>query len=705
MPETMIELSIFQNFNKVVANKELSAITDLIQSNKFKKQIEDLRVVLRTEGKKAYSDKKKSLPAFTPSGKFKGGRKASLIEHYSSFIILDIDNVAEKIFALTENLQRISYTYCAFVSPSGDGLKVLVRVDSNQEQHKTAFNQLKAYYESILKVEIDPSGKDVTRLCFFTYDPNIYVNENAKTFKVDVSKSIPQAQVKVESTIATKDVLKLIEVIAAQQTDLSSNYEDWCNIGFALEHEFGEDGRSFFHDISKFNPEYNPEICNDQYSKCLKSGSSGISIKTLFHIAKKYGITIPGSATKSKNTTITTEPPVDNVTTDEPVEEQKKNTTNKFIITEEYLKERYIIRYNVVACKFEYKEKDAEKFKELNENNLFIKLQKDNINISLNHLIALLKSDFVTEYNPFTDYFENLPEWDGNTDYIQNLCNFLQTPDKDRLERHFKKWLVRLVRTATDDHYHNKQALVLVSNKQNSGKSTFCRFLCPYELKDYIVENIGTDKDSLVAITENLLINLDELSTADKNEINTFKSMFSKDKIKARLTYDKRASVHVRRASFVGSTDRWEFLTDENGSVRWLCFDISFIDWKYSKEVNIDQVFSQAYHLLKKTSFDHDLTAAEIKENDEVNKKYQVSTPERDLIQRYLRPSDPEKGEFLSATDIIDYISNHTKLKLSPANIGKEMKFLGYDRISKRFFGLPRYGYYAEKVIQEQNKQ
>jgi len=153
-------------------------------------------------------------------------------------------------------------------------------------------------------------------------------------------------------------------------------------------------------------------------------------------------------------------------------------------------------------------------------------------------LIALLKSDFVQKYHVFREYFANLPEWDGVTDYILKLSSYLITNDRERLDRHFKKWLVRAVRTAIDDHYFNKQAFVLVSTKQNSGKSTFCRFLCPTELKDYIAESIATDKDSLIAITENFLINLDELSQADKSEINAFKSLFSKEKVKARLTYD-----------------------------------------------------------------------------------------------------------------------------------------------------------------------
>lgn len=197
----------------------------------------------------------------------------------------------------------------------------------------------------------------------------------------------------------------------------------------------------------------------------------------------------------------------------------------------------------------------------------------------------------------------------------------------------------------------------------------------------------------MIAITENLLINLDELSQAEKAEINAFKSMFSKDKVKARLTYDKRPTIHFRRASFMGSTDRWEFLTDENGSVRWLCFEIDYINWDYKLEVDIDKVWAQAYALYLSEEYDYDLTPEEIKENDMINKKYQVSSPERDLLQKFFKPASKSEGEFMTATDIIEYISQHSAIKINSVQMGRELKFLGYERTAKKQLGLSQYGY------------
>jgi predicted P-loop ATPase len=681
----MKELSIFKGFNKVAGHKTYETIAEIIRSSKYKEKIEILQNLLLQGKKKEYSNQKKVLPAFTTSGKFEGGRKMNFLKEYSKIIILDIDKLEQsQLKEIKQKSISNKYTYSCFISPSGKGLKILVKIDNSVSKHKETFLKIQAYYEKLLQVNIDPSGKDVTRLCFFSYDKDLYLNPQSETFKTEIPMSV------------TSDIEKLIEQIYGTRNDITDNYDDWLKIGFAIESEFGESGRNYYHEISRINTDYNAAVCNQQYDKCVKNNNSGITIKTLFHIAKQKGIVI-----KSLNNKVSQAPRQKAINYNNE-DEENIPTSNKFTITENYLNKLYDVRYNVISNNFEYKEKDEVSYKEMNENNMFVRLQKDNINISLNHLIALLKSDFVQEYNPFINYFENLPKWNGETDYISTLAFYLKTEDRKRLNTQFKKWLVRVVKTSTDENSFNKQCFVLVSTKQNSGKSTFCRNLCPTKLNGYITEGIGTDKDSMVAITENFLINLDELSTAEKNEINAFKSMFSKDKVKARLTYDKRPTVHSRRASFIGSTDRWEFLTDENGSVRWLCFDITSIDWNYKKNVDIDMVWAQAYVLAKDPNFISELTIDEIKDNDIVNKKYQVNSPERDIIQMYLKPGTREDGEFMTATQILNHIAGYSAFKVSPIQIGRELKFLNYTRIAKKVDGLGIYGYMV--IIKDEMK-
>ena len=98
-------------------------------------------------------------------------------------------------------------------------------------------------------------------------------------------------------TSTATSVEALTVLIERSGIDITADYGDWCNIGFALAHEFGADGESFFLRISSFYPKYDPSEASKQYAACLRaavpSGKAPITIATLFHIAKFHGINLP----------------------------------------------------------------------------------------------------------------------------------------------------------------------------------------------------------------------------------------------------------------------------------------------------------------------------------------------------------------------------------------------------------------------------
>ena len=754
-----MKVSVFNNFNKVSDNLEITVILEQLKSDKYKNRILQLRNLLVAGNESEYNNKKKSLPAFTPCGLFEGGRKMEFLKEYSGLIILDIDKLPpDQLAQIKQTAQGIVFTYCVFTSPSGNGCKILTHVKTchwhvsqTQSNHLTAFNQIKQHYESILNVPIDPSGKDITRLCFFSWDPEIYINPDAPAYEItDQCKDAPLAHL---SWTITEQIEYIIQQIEQHQIDITSEYKDWLSICFALIDALGAGARQPFHRISRFYHKYNSEECNKQFDKCLNSNNSGITVKSFFHFAKQQGILCkdvpPARLTSNKgdtqplqptNTTFTPvhasvtlseaegsiQPPQqldnckdvplarleskkENQEQTDPIAGKQSNhhsvrsrkATNKFHLVRDYLFENFDIRYNSVSTNFEYKEKDQEIYEPMNENDIFIKMQLDGLSFSLSNLVAFLKSSMVSKYNPFTQYFESLPPWDGKTDFIQELVSFVNLKPElcDRFDKHFKKWLVRVVKCALADSYFNKQAFILVHDKQNSGKSTFCRFLCPPTLKNYIAENLSIDKDSRILLTTNLLINLDELSTLSKVEINSLKSLFSKDKINDRLPYDRKNSIIPRRASFIGSTNQAEFLNDESGSVRWLCFEIRSIDWSYKEKVNIDNVWSQAY-TLSKSGFHCDLTPEEIKENEEYNRQFNITTTEYELIHKYLSPGTREHNDcFMTATDILLYLAEQTngKVKLNNINVGRALKMLSFAR--DKNYPDKNYGYFVFKKI------
>lgn len=377
-----------------------------------------------------------------------------------------------------------------------------------------------------------------------------------------------------------------------------------------------------------------------------------------------------------------------------------KSQIPQISIVEDYLINLYDIRNNIVSNELEIKLKSEENYKVLNENNLFRELHLKNIKFSMNNLMFLLRSDFVESYNPFFKYFESLPEWNKETDHIAHLANYIIAKNQTRFNLHFKKMLIRTIACALLDGVFNKQAFVLVHEKQNSGKSTFCRWLCPEKLKDYITENINTDKDSHIALCENLFINMDELSTLDKKEINTLKSLFSKDAVKVRRPFEKKACSVQRRASFIGSTNNIEFLNDETGSVRWLCFEIEEINWQYKKDVNLDLVYSQAFYHFS-NGYKYELTREEIDENERENEKHQIITVEMELIREYFSPGTKDEHDlFLPAKKIIDELSvmGENVTKINYYTLGKSLSKLKFAREQKFNGRFPEKGYYVKKI-------
>lgn len=360
------------------------------------------------------------------------------------------------------------------------------------------------------------------------------------------------------------------------------------------------------------------------------------------------------------------------------VKERKKKTVYDSIY--EYSMDKYDLRYDELGQEFQISFKGKNQWEILETNSFLIELAQSNIEVNPTKLDIFLKSHFIPKFNPIEEYFKSLPKWYGE-DHIRKLASYLPLKEPELFLYHFRKWLVRAIKCAIEKDYFNKQCLVLVHPHQNSGKSTWCRFLCPPQLSKYFAEDMTTDKDARIQLSRNFLINLDELSILAKKEINALKAYFSKTMINERLPYDRKNSSLHRTCSFIGSTNRATFLNDETGSVRWLCFELQDkIDFAYSHEVNIHDVWSQAYHLAYIDEvFTPELTLKDIKENEERNKTYrQASMEEELLIKYYSKSSDP--ADFKTASDLVLQLSCINP-RLNMYNMGRALKALEYERV------------------------
>ena len=165
---------------------EVQKVLQQIQKGHWKKQINDMRYHLKNGNKNEAEEIKSNLPCMTISATFKERRKKDYLESYTGLLHLDYDKL-ENAEEVKTNLISIPYTYSAFISPSGNGVKVLVWSDNAMSSHEVAFNSLREYYDKIVNVESDSSVKDITRLCYMSYDPDLYLNKTSEIFKYKTS--------------------------------------------------------------------------------------------------------------------------------------------------------------------------------------------------------------------------------------------------------------------------------------------------------------------------------------------------------------------------------------------------------------------------------------------------------------------------------------------------------------------------------------
>lgn len=178
----MAQVSIIKHFNEVVEDIEITEVLNRIKQHPNPKFFSNLREAYKEGREDEYDTAKKGISAFTVTGTFKGGRKPDLMTSYSGLIILDFDKLGDKLDEVRTAIVADSHTHACFISPSGDGLKVIVRVATTQEQHADIFNVVADYYSALTDVAIDTSGRDITRLCFMSYDPDLYSNEQSEAF-------------------------------------------------------------------------------------------------------------------------------------------------------------------------------------------------------------------------------------------------------------------------------------------------------------------------------------------------------------------------------------------------------------------------------------------------------------------------------------------------------------------------------------------
>jgi hypothetical protein len=214
-----------------------------------------------------------------------GSKSANNIAKLNGLMVIDID--VEVDDNLKEQIKADKYTYILHHSFSGEGLCVFVKI--NPERFEESFNQLAQYYYSNFDVAIDEACKNKNRLRYLSYDPELYYNEKAHTFKAKAERKKAVKRTPVLFT-SQDDFENIIQQVNERGIDLVKGlYERYRNIGFALFSEFGEhQGKRYFDIVNQFNERLNVERYEKEWRSFCKIGE--IKIGTFYHYCKEEGI-------------------------------------------------------------------------------------------------------------------------------------------------------------------------------------------------------------------------------------------------------------------------------------------------------------------------------------------------------------------------------------------------------------------------------
>ena len=274
-----------------------------------------------------------------------------------------------------------------------------------------------------------------------------------------------------------------------------------------------------------------------------------------------------------------------------------------------FLGGRLYLRHNVITGRVECRlpsnyETDGTDWQPISDrvvNSLWVELSKEKP-VRAQDIYRVLESDFVEEYHPFRYYLDHLPPWDGD-DYIIELS--VSVTIRGGVEKqmlfyeYLKKWLVAMVAGWIDETVVNHVMLVLIG-EQGSYKTTWFNYLLPPELKSYFYTKTNSNRmgrDDLLTLAQYGLVCCEELDTMRPSELNQLKAALTMPSIDERAAY---AHFHEHRqhiASFCGTGNNVQFLSDETGNRRWLPFEVESIRSPRDHPFNYAGIYAQAYAL------------------------------------------------------------------------------------------------------------
>ena len=680
-----MNVSIFHDMTcKLPLPGLLEGVANLIRTD------EKLAVFTRSYRQTGSKTFKNESQLFAVPCLFEGGKGRSNIRQLTGMSLVDFDHVfptdgtADKAdtTALHELKAKIiadPHTLMSYITMSGNGLRVIFTyeiapefsgVPKDEEEvkkfeayYQQAFYAGNAYYEKLLGAKADMQCKNITRLSGLAHDPEVFLRPQSEVIPFTAEEISTAATAYVKQSKEDKqmqriqtyfDTLIAPQLAKAKIEFRSGSHNDYVmRVGYKLAERRFSKKVALRWAMQKFGKDYSDteQVINSCFANASPHGKQG------------------GSGDNRGDSKTAT------------VEEIKS-----------FLDGHISLRFNEITSRVEYEipadNTDSHRFMPVNDrivNSLWSQMSTIT-RVNIQDMYRVIESDYVPVFNPFKEYLNNLSK-PGEQDYIRELAQTVRVKGGEQEQKlwhlYLKKWLVGMVASWISEDVVNNVILVLIG-EQGAYKTTWFNYLLPPPLKQYFYTKTNANrmsKDDILTLAQYALVCCEELDTMRPAELNQLKAAVTMPSIDERAAY---AHYHEHRkhiASFCGTGNNTQFLSDPTGNRRWLPFEVESILSPREHPFHYEGIYAQALSLYT-SGFQYWFTKEEIQELNRHNKQFETPHLEHELVDLYFRrPIDSELGEFISVARALQMISNGISQKLSAVNVGRAFSDLGFKRV------------------------
>lgn len=624
------------------------------------------------------NDYVQKVPKLLPAAAFIRKNGIMTMSEYNGIVMLQVNNLSGlmEADAVKERVKELPQTYLAFTGSSGKSVKIWVRftypddlLPVGREQaelfHAHAYRLAVKFYQPQLPFDIDLKEPSLEQYCRLTYDPDLYFNPEAMPIYMKQPMAMPT-----EMTYREQ-----VQTEASPLQRLAPGYESHHALSVLFEAAFAraldeqQDGYSLGDDIHSLL------VCLAGH--CFRAGIP--EEDTVRWTRAHYRL--PEDDFLIRET-------VRNVyRTSKGFADKSSLLPEQLFVMQmdEFMKRRYEFRFNQLTSQVECRQRNSFDFyfRPVDRRlmaSITMNAQYEGLKLWDKDVVRYLNSDRVPLYQPVEEFLYGLPHWDGK-DHIGDLAKRVPC-DNPHWAQLFRRWFLSMVAhwCGMGKSHANSTSPILVG-PQAYRKSTFCRLILPPCLQAYYTDSIdfSRKRDAELYLNRFLLINMDEFDQIGITQQPFLKHILQKPVVNTRRPNASAVEELRRYASFIGTSNHKDLLTDTSGSRRYLGVEVTgVID--VVRPVDYEQLYAQAMAALyhnERYWFDEKEEAIMM----EANQEFEQSPVIEQLFLVYYRVAeDDEEGEWMLAADILQRIQKASKMKFSPGQVnyfGRILQRLG----------------------------